>query len=79
MIDYLEWSSFGLAMFAVLLYGRSKFWGSIAGLFASASFIFWGLLADVTAAFVFNFGFALLYARNLHIAIGERRVPRDRS
>lgn len=75
----LEWACFGLVLFSTLLYGRSKFWGAVVGMFGASSFIALGITLDMQAAIYTNIAFIAIHVRNFNIARGERNVQSNRS
>lgn len=74
MLEWLEWQSFGLALFGVWVYGKSRLWGGILGIITAASFMAFGVLADVQAAIWANIAFTAMHVNNIKIGIGERNA-----
>lgn len=71
LATWLEWQSYLLVLTSVLLYGRSKWWGSFLGIVGSVSFMVYGWHQDIVAAIVTSVIYVVLHARNLWIANHE--------
>jgi hypothetical protein len=68
-LQILEWLAFGLGAVTVWRYGHSKKQGAMLGVTCALTFMAWGALGGLWAAFTINIGFFLLHANNLRRAI----------
>jgi hypothetical protein len=71
MQAWLEWQSFGLALFGTWVYGRTRVWGGIVGIITAASFMAFGVMSDVPAAIWANIAFAVVHANNIRVGMKE--------